>query len=154
VKANYFVISFLVLLAACAGNVFTSRGMEWYGTIIIPPWTPSGGFIGLVWTIIFVLSAVSALIFWNKSSRDKRFWLILTLFLLNAGLNVFWSQLFFVRHLIAVALAEMILLWISTVLLMVLLRRISRLAAWLLLPYALWVAFAAYLTYQILILNK
>lgn len=153
-RLNYIVIPLVTLGVAWLGNWLTSGGMEWYKTIKLPAWTPPGSVIGFAWTIIFILSTISALIVWNKFSHDKRFAWIIGLFLINAGLNVFWSFLFFNQHLIGWAVIEAGLLGLSVIGLIILIGPISRLAAWLLVPYAAWVAFATYLTYIIWALNK
>jgi len=68
-------------------------------------------------------------------------------------LNVFWSYLFFNQHQILASIIEMIILDTTVIVLILLLWPISKLASYLLMPYAVWVAFATYLTYQILLLN-
>jgi benzodiazapine receptor len=152
-KLNYFIIPLIVFLVAFLGSLITSGGMDWYKTINLPVWTLPGSVIGMAWTIIFILSAISVLIVWNKFSRGKRFNLIITIFILNALLNVLWSYLFFDRHLLCWAAVEAAILGLSVVLLVILIRPFSRLAALLLYPYAIWVAFATYLTYTVWMLN-
>lgn len=152
-KANYILIPLVVVVVALLGNWFTGGGMEWYETLSLPSFTPPGYAIGIVWTAIFILGAVSALLFWNKAGRAKYFYGVASLFILNAVLNALWSYLFFVRHLLGLAVVEMGLLNLTTLLLMVLIKKRSKAAAWLLLPYFLWVSFATYLAYQVWMLN-
>ncbi len=153
-KLNYLIIPLITFLVSVTGSRLTSGGMDWYKTIKLPAWTPPGSVIGFVWTTIFILSTISALIVWNKFSRNKRFAWIIGLFLINAGLNVLWSFLFFNQHLIGWSVIEAGLLGLSVIGLIILIGPISRLAAWLLAPYAAWVSFATYLTYIIWTLNK
>jgi tryptophan-rich sensory protein len=127
--------------------------MGWYKTIKLPSWTPSGSVIGTVWTILFILAAISALIIWNQLAHDSRFWWIVVLFILNAVLNVGWSWLFFNQHFLGAAIFEAGLLGLSVVALVILIWPASALAAALLLPYAAWVAFATFLTYNVWSLN-
>ena len=150
---SYVIISGITALVAFLGSVITSRGLSWYETLKLPSFTPSGGVIGAAWTVIFILTALSAIVFWNRAFRNARFLLIITLFLINALLNILWSYLFFGIHVIGAALLEMIILWLTTLVLIILIRPTSRLASTLLFPYLIWVAFAAYLTYTILTLN-
>lgn len=152
-KINYFIIPLITVLVASIGGLMTSRGMNWYETIHLPSWTPKGSFIGTVWTLLFVLATISALIVWNTAFRDNRFWLIVILFLANAVLNVFWSFLFFNQHLIGLAVFGAGLLGLSVVALILLVWPVSVLASVLLIPYALWVGFATYLTYAVWTLN-
>lgn len=152
-KLNYFVIPLIVFLVAWLGGMITSAGMDWYETINLPDFTPSGYVIGTVWTIIFILAAISALIVWNRFPRGRRFNWIIGVFLVNAFLNVFWSYLFFGEHLLGLAIWEAGILAFSVALLIVVLRPFSRLAAILLYPYLFWVVFATYLTYTVWTLN-
>ena len=138
---------------ALSGSFATSRGMDWYDQINLPEWTPSGDIIGIAWTLIFIMAAYSAILFWNKGYGNRKFRITIALFLLNGALNALWSFLFFGLHFVGAAILEMIALEISTVCLLVLVRPTSRLASILLYPYAIWVAFAAYLAYSILMLN-
>ena len=152
-RLSYFIIPIITIIAALKGSYLTSNGMAWYNTLNLPSIAPPGSFIGIVWTIIFILSTISALIFWQKSPRNKRFKWVTALFLINAFLNVFWSYLFFTQHLILWAIIEMIVLNLTVIVLVLLLWRISKWASILLLPYALWVAFATFLATKVFMLN-
>jgi len=152
-KINYLVIPLIALATAVLGSYFTSQGMDWYETLSRPGFTPPGGIIGTVWTVIYILSAISALLFWNKSPRGKRFVWVGALFLINAVFNFFWCYLFFTAHLIGTAIVEMLALEVTVLALMILLWPRSRLAALLLVPYAGWVIFATCLAYSIWVLN-
>ena len=152
-KIGYIVIPFVVVAVALLGSVLTFMGMGWYKTISLPSWTPSGVFISVVWTVIFILSMISALTVWNKLPRDNRFKWIEAVFIINAILNVAWTLLFFKLHLLGVSVWEAGFLGTSVVALMVLIWPKSRLAALLLVPYVLWVSFATYLTYAVWVLN-
>lgn len=152
-KLNYIIIPLIVFSVALVGNLITNKGMNWYKTIELPDWTPAGSVIGAAWTIIFILEAFCILIIWNKFPRGKRFNLIFLIFIINALLNILWSYLFFGRHLLGWAVLEAGLLGLSVVLLIVLIRPISRLTSLLLFPYTIWVIFATYLTYTVWNLN-
>lgn len=152
-KTNYLVIPLFVLAIAWLGSFLTSRGMVWYQTLTLPVWTPSGGVIGAAWTIIFILSALAALIFWHKSPHNKQFREIAWLFVLNGVLNVFWSFVFFDQRLIGASILEMLALELTVIALIAIIWRTSKLASALLAPYALWVAFATYLAYAVWQLN-
>jgi len=160
-RFNYLVIPLIAILTAIFGSFFTSANMSWYNSQLLKPaLTPPSWVFPLAWTIIFILTAVSALIFWNHqpftlsvSKIVKRRKLIVILLLINASLNVLWSWLFFKRHLILPALFEMIVLELTTIMVIFIGWKISKLSSLLLLPYVLWVGFAAYLTYLIYQLN-
>jgi len=165
IKTHYFVIPLVVVLVAVGGSIFTNMGMNWYLTSVIkPPITPPGWVIGMAWNIIFTLTAISAIIFWNKAKAGKRFMLffkkknpefnfVVSLFIVNAILNVVWCLLFFGLQQMKLAVVEMMILEFTNILLIGLLWKTSKIAAILWIPYALWVAFATYLAYSVSILN-
>lgn len=154
-KAHRIVIPALVLMAALAGSAFSSMGLsEWYPSLVKPEFTPANWVFGPVWTTIYILSAISAIMVWERYDMfQMRYWWINALFRLNLVFNVFWSYLFFVEHQILFAFVEMIVLNMTTLMLILLIWPLSRRAAVLLLPYFVWVSFATYLTYEILVLN-
>jgi len=154
-KPNYLVIPLLTLTVAWLGSIFTSIGIEsgWYNAISRPAWTPDGFVIGTVWTIIFILATISALIVWNKFKRDQQFNYIIALFLINGFLNFSWSFLFFTAHLIGASVIWAGLIALSVLILMILIWPKSKLASLLLAPYLGWVIFATYLTRVIWKLN-
>ena len=151
---HYFLAPLFYLVIAQVGSLFTSQGVtSWYPTIMKPSFTPPGSFIGIMWTIIFILSAIS-LIFFVKSARGKSiFWPIIGLYILNGVFNVLWSYIFFTKHELGLAVVDALLIWITVGMLVFFLWRSSRTASLLLLPYFLWVSFATYLTYVIYRMN-
>lgn len=155
IKINYIIIPIIVVLVAVIGNIFTSSGIDsgWYDTIIKPSWTPDGSIIGTVWTIIFILTTISALIFWNQKNKSKNFEIIVWIFAANAALNILWSLIFFGLNILEVAVIEAALLAATTIGLIIFLWPISKLASALIIPYAVWVSFATYLTFVIYSLN-
>ena len=150
---KYIIIPLIAVLVAWSGSVITQRGAEWYQTIRLPSWTPSGFIISIVWTIIFILTVISALIVYHQAFRDNRLWWILLVFLINAELNILWSYFFFGRHLIDWASGDAAFLGLSVVVLILLIWPISRWAAIFLTPYAAWAVFITYLTYTIWQMN-
>ncbi len=154
-KLNFLLIPLFTVLVAVSGSRFTSTGLQgWYQNINLPTWTPPGSVIGLVWTVIFILATLSALIVWNKWSHNDHFWWVVVIFVLNGFLNALWSYLFFGQHLIGAAIIEAALLGLSVAVLVVLIWPKSKWAALLLVPYAAWTIFATYLTYTVWWLNK
>ncbi|MBD3330871.1 tryptophan-rich sensory protein [Candidatus Peregrinibacteria bacterium] len=167
IKPNYILIPLVTVIVALLGSFFTEMGMDWYNqTLVRPELTPPRWVFPVVWNGIFILTTASALIVWNKEKRDikflwfrfkrtpdAKFWVIISLFALNAVLNVLWSLLFFGMREICAAFTEMVILEVTILLLIALIWRISKIASLALLPYALWVGFATYLTYLIASLN-
>ena len=152
-KPNFFFIPLFVIITASAASYFADTGRSWYKTIILPDWTPSNSIMVLAWTIIFVLTSLSILIIWNKYSSEKKFGLVIGLFVLNAILIVGWNILFFANQLMALAFFQAIILILNLILLVLLIRRFSPLAAYLLFPYSAWVIFSTVLTFNVWMLN-
>jgi len=154
-KPNYILIPLAVVAVSVIGSMFTSAGIGsgWYEMIARPDWTPPGSVIGAVWTTIFVLTAVSALLVWNAKGRDRRIRSAMVAYAVNGILNVAWSYIFFVRHWLGFAAFEAGLLGVSVVVIMALIWKRSRSAALLLAPYACWASFATFLTFMIWRMN-
>ncbi|MFH1227403.1 MAG: TspO/MBR family protein [Planctomycetota bacterium] len=152
-KLNYIVIPLVTAAVLLGGSWLTAGGMDWYRTLKLPALAPPGSFIGLAWTIIFILSTVSALIFWNRFQPGTRS-TIAALFIANALFNVCWSLIFFRLHLIGLSIIEMTALNLTTLTLITLLWKPALVPALLLIPYFGWVSFATYLAYSIWTLNK
>jgi translocator protein len=150
---HYFIIPILIFLVAYGGSSFTSGGMDWYKSINLPTWVPPGSVIGLVWTTIFILAAISLIVLWNKGTHNTYFWTIIGVCVVNGLLNIAWSYLFFGVHYLGWAVIEAALLDLSVIALIFMMWPISQLSALLLVPYAGWVAFATYLTYVVYSLN-
>jgi tryptophan-rich sensory protein len=137
---------------AVLGGLMTELG-TWYYGLRQPAWKPPDWLFGPAWTVIFALVAVAGIQAWERApDRAAREWL-LALFALNAFLNVLWSLLFFRLRRPDWALVEVGFLWLSIVLMIVVLARRHRPAAWLLVPYLAWVTFAAALNAAVVQLN-
>jgi tryptophan-rich sensory protein len=134
------------------GAITTELG-TWYYALRKPPWQPPDWLFGPAWTLIFALAALAGVLYWRNQPRREGRLQVLAAFALNAFLNTFWSLLFFRLKRPDLALYEVGFLWLSIVLLIALLRRGSRTAAWLLVPYLIWVSFASYLNWTIVQMN-
>jgi len=155
------VIILVIFGVALLGGYFTDATGSWYQGITKPLWTPPGWVFGLAWTLIYALAAISAFMVWDSGARPvpasgahrPRF-VIGAVFLANAFLNVSWTYLFFQLHLFGASVWDAALLGASVVALIVLIWPLSRAAALLLVPYAVWVGFAIDLTGRIWFLNR
>jgi benzodiazapine receptor len=151
---HYILAPLFYFAVAQVGSSFTMQGVStWYSTIIKPSYTPPGIIIGIVWTVIYILSAVSLIVFVNAARYKKDIWVLLGLYLLNGVINVLWSYIFFVKHLLFLAFIDALFIWVTVGLLMVCTWSYSRLSSMLLVPYFLWVSFATYLNFIIYRLN-
>jgi translocator protein len=147
------VAALAAIAVGAIGSTITDLG-PWYQNLAKPSWQPPDWLFGPAWTLIFALTALSAATAWNEArTRETREWIVI-FFALNGFLNVFWSLLFFrLRH-PDWALVEVGLLWLSILLLIISLARVSRTASLLLVPYLAWVSFAGLLNWQVVALNR
>ena len=141
-----------VIAVAGLGGLVTDIG-PWYRTLKQPSWQPPDAAFGPAWSVIYLLTATAAVRVWLRThtSGERARWL--AALAANGAFNVFWSWLFFKARRPDWALAEVLLLWLSIVLLIILARRHDLIAALLLVPYLLWVAFAASLNHAVVRLN-
>jgi translocator protein len=134
------------------GMAVTDLG-PWYAALQQPSWKPPDLWFGPAWTLIYTFAAVAAAKAWLAAGAGAPRRALIGAFGLNGALNVLWSWLFFRARRPDWALAEVVLLWLSIVLLIVVAARSSVAAAWLLAPYLLWVAFAGVLNLAVVRLN-
>jgi len=141
-------------LAGIIGSVFTMPSIaSWYAGIVKPAFNPPAWVFGPVWTTLFALMGIAAFLVWKKGLERKDVKIALAIFIGQLVLNTLWSIIFFGLHSPGVAFIEIIFLWIAISATIIAFAKISKLAAWLLVPYILWVSFAAYLNCAIWMLN-
>jgi tryptophan-rich sensory protein len=126
----------------------------WYADLSKPSFNPPDWAFGVVWPILYLMMGVSASLIWKRGIKKKEVRLALGLFILQLVLNGLWTPIFFGLHMMALALAEIILLWIAILMTILAFWRISRTAAYLLIPYILWVSFAVALNAALWFLNR
>ena len=147
-----------VLVAVClgvaaAGGAATASSVgTWYQTLIKPSFNPPDGLFAPVWTTLFLVMAYAAWRIWRKRALTGA-WTALAVWMLQLGLNLAWSFIFFGARQIGVALAEVLLLLAAIFATTLLFWRIDRLSGWLFVPYLAWVAFATVLNAAIWRLN-
>lgn len=131
------------------GSFFTRSSVTtWYRTLEQPPLSPPSWVFGPVWTILFLLMGISLYLIWdNKKPHHKQKMEIITIFCIQLVLNFYWSVLFFGLKNVGAAFINIIILWISILATIIVFSLISKKAAYLLIPYLLWVSFATYLNW-------
>jgi tryptophan-rich sensory protein len=140
------------LVVAMLGASMTDLG-PWYQSLQKPDWQPPDWLFGPAWTIIFALAALSAVVAWRAAPSDESREWIIGLFAVNGVLNVLWSALFFRLHRPDWALVEVVFLWLSILVPILIFLRYAKPASALLVPYLAWVSFAAILNWEIVKLN-
>lgn len=142
-------------MAGVIGSIATVSSVRtFYVTLNKPSFNPPGWIFGPVWVTLYTIMGVAAWIVWGKLSSDQNAKVALVLFIVQLVLNALWSHLFFGWHLLFIAFLEIILLWVMILLSTIWFFRISTKAGALMLPYLVWVSFAAFLNYSIWVLNK
>jgi len=138
--------AFIVLfyLVGSSGGIFTDTG-PWYQGLRKPFFTPPNWVIPVVWNILFILIGLAGGYMYFQTSRKKFF----TVYAVNLALNWLWSFIFFGLKSPALAFVELVVLWLTIVALIVMAWNKSRVAAWLLVPYLIWVSFAGLLNFSI-----
>lgn len=154
VQAVAFFASFLlVALVALAASLATGRSVEtWYPGLDKPPLTPPAWVFGPVWTVLYALMAVAAWLVWRSDTWDQTAQ-ALGMYAVQLVLNGSWSLVFFTAQRPGIAILVILALLGALAVTILLFYRRHRTAAYLLLPYFLWVAFASYLNIGIWALN-
>jgi tryptophan-rich sensory protein len=177
-KIPIFITSIVLCqLAGVIGAVFTTPSIPtWYAGLTKGPLNPPSWVFGPVWTILYLLMGISLYLVWSRDwkvahqllSKKRAAWNrwsdelwrgklqtfnIVGVFAVQYLLNILWSIIFFSWHEPMLAFYALIAMWVAILYTMVNFYRVSKRAAWLLLPYLLWVSFAGYLNYTVWILN-
>ncbi len=154
-KPLAFIINIAITLGVGAlGGWATAQSVKtWYPILNKPAFNPPNWLFAPVWTALYILIGIAAYLVWIKRDRIVNFPRTVAIYLIQLILNLSWSFIFFYLHEIGFALAEIILLLVVIVINAVTFYRIDKWAGLIFIPYILWVSFASFLTYNILILN-
>lgn len=154
----FFKYKYLLLIAiwmvgtSVLGGLATEIG-PWYFSLKQPDWKPPDWAFGVIWTIIFVLSAFAWMITFNSNPSQSQKTKITTLFFFNGFLNILWSVFYFRMHHPDWSLIEACFLWGSVLEIILVMWRIKKLAALLMFPYLIWVSIAMRLNWETMVLN-
>ena len=146
---GWFIVSFAT---SAVGAVASIQAKSFYGQLVQPEWAPPSYVFGPVWTVLYALMAIAAWLVWRSGGFHSNR-IALSLFLVQLALNALWSWLFFAWQLGALAFVDIVVLWVLIVATLVAFWRVRPLAGALLIPYLLWVSFAAALNYSLWQLN-
>ena len=126
---------------------------NWYETLNKPVLTPPNWVFGMVWPILYVMIAVSIVMFVKASWNKNAVWIYI---LIGAHLccNFIWTTLFFTLQLPGLALVDIVVLDVTLVVMLLIFWKVNKIAGALLVPYLVWVLFATYLNAAFYVLNK
>lgn len=141
------------LLIGVIGGFATATSIDtWYATLNKPFFNPPNYLFGPVWTLLYLLMGISLYMILQSPVNEFRKKAII-IFSLQLFLNFWWSFLFFKFHLLGIAFVEIIIIWISIITMIYVFQKINKTAAYLQIPYLLWVSFASVLNGAIWFLN-
>jgi translocator protein len=156
-KSNMIILIASILIPQAAGAIgsyFTMPSIHvWYASLTKPSFNPPNWIFGPVWTILYLMMGIALSIVWKKGTGRKEVRPAIAFFAIQLLLNILWSFLFFYMQTPFAAFIEIILLWLSILITLVVFYRISHTAGLLLVPYLLWVSFASVLNFFLWRLN-
>lgn len=147
------VVSILIPLAVGGlAGFLTRNNMDVYNGLIQPPLSPPSWIFPIAWTILYILMGISAYLIYQSDSPNKES--ALRIYAVQLIVNFLWSIIFFNMQMYLFAFLWLLLLLALIILMIISFSRINKTAAYLLVPYLLWVIFAGYLNFMIYLLNR
>lgn len=147
------ILSFLVFLALVSAAAVTGAQYmpgPWYEALAKPSWTPPNWLFPIAWTVLYFMIAVAGWLVWKREGVG----MALGIWAAGLVLNALWSYVMFGRHEIGPALVTVAALWLSIIAFIWAAWPIDRMAAYLFMPYLVWVSFASALNAAVLVMNK
>jgi len=155
-KINWIklIVSLIICqLAGVIGSLFTASSIPtWYAALNKPSFNPPNWIFAPVWIFLYILMGISFYLIWRKSDIPN-FGLLMSVFIFQLVLNAFWTIIFFGLKSPLYAFIEIVVLWVSILYCIITFYRVSKTASVLLIPYLLWVSFAAVLNFSLWKLN-
>lgn len=152
-RAGIVLVPLFLLLGGLSARISGStEENSWYQTLVLPSLQPPGPVFGIAWSLLYTLIAVATAIVWGHKRTEGR-GAALALFGLGFLINLAWSPVFFRMHMILPAMVIIAAMLIVAVATTFAFARVSRVAAWLMLPYLIWLGFALSLNASIWRLN-
>ncbi|MFZ9943136.1 MAG: TspO/MBR family protein [Bacteroidia bacterium] len=148
-----FCLLLPLMIGGFSGYLSASGVNDWYLTINKPSFNPPSWVFGPVWTTLYLVMGYSLYLVLKTEPSQTRT-LVISLFAVQITLNFLWSLIFFRWHMLGLAFVEIVILWLCILLMAVKMHQISSLAAWLQVPYLLWVGFASLLSGSLWWLNR
>ena len=142
-------------LAGVIGGFFTASSVNtWYATLTKPAFSPPNWIFSPVWITLYVLMGLALFLVWRKGLQTEGVKTALFFFGVQLALNTLWSILFFGLKMPLLAFIEIVILWDFILITLLKFKKISKSSALLLVPYLLWVSFAAVLNFFLWYLNR
>lgn len=148
------IVAVVAALVLTVGGGLLTPIDSWYAKLRKPAWNPPNWVFGPAWTLILGFWAWSGVLAWRGAAGADAQRAVLILYGVNALCHFAWSPLFFKARRPDWALIEVVFLWSSLLALLVFARPFSVMASWLIVPYFVWVSFAACLNAAIVARNR
>lgn len=148
----FFCILGPLIIGGVSGYATATGITDWYVYINKPSFNPPNYLFGPVWTILYLLMGISLFMILNSPKNQLRKKAVI-IFCVQLALNFFWSFLFFKFQLLGLAFIEIIIIWLSIITMIITFHKINKTAAYIQIPYLLWVSFASVLNGAIWYLN-
>lgn len=147
-RAIIVLVPLLELLGGASARVGSAQNNPWYEALTLPALQPPGPVFGIAWGILYALIAAAAGLVWATKVPGRT--IALLLFAAQMAMNLAWAPLFFREHQILWSLVLLGCIWLASVVTTFAFARVNRFAAWLMVPYLVWLTFASGLNWQIL----
>jgi len=152
-KITLLICVAIPLLTGGLSGWLSADGISgWFQTLNKPSFNPPSWLFGPVWSILYIVMGISLFMIWqNPVSIHRR--RAIRIFIVQLILNFFWSIIFFRWHLTGIAAVEILILWLTIILMIRAFIKISPVAGYMQIPYLIWVSFASLLSLSFWYLN-
>ncbi len=147
----FFSILLPLIIGGISGYYTASNIERWYVTLNKPSFNPPNNLFGPVWTTLYILMGISFFLILNSSKKDKN--KLFGIYFIQLLFNFLWSFIFFKYHAIGFAAIEILLLWLSILMMIIMFYKSNKWAGLINIPYLMWVSFASVLNISIYMLN-
>lgn len=151
-KELIYAIAIPLALGGLSGFL-TRNSMSTFDTMEKPPLSPPGWLFPVVWTILYILMGVASYLVYTSFAPRRKKQNALIFYALQLLFNILWPFFFFTFELFTFSFVWLIIMWALIIITCLMFWKISKPSAYLLIPYIVWVTFAAYLNLGIAILN-
>ncbi|KAH8938172.1 hypothetical protein BDL97_16G068100 [Sphagnum fallax] len=146
-----------VAIPVAVGFIGTAVGggggdSDWYKQLNKPSWTPPNWVFPVMWTTLYVLIGIASWLVWKEGGFEHQSY-PLSAYIFQLLLNFLWTPIFFAWHRFDLALVEIVILWLAIAVTIYLFWHVHTIAAYLLVPYILWVTVATALNWYIWLYN-
>lgn len=142
------------LLVGAVSSLISGGGMETFQSVVRPPLAPPGWLFPIVWTILYTLMGISSYLVLTSGANPKEIREAIRLYGFQLAVNFFWSIFFFNLEWYLFSFFWLLLLWALVWLMIEEFHPLSKTAAYLNVPYLIWLTFAGYLNFGIWFLNR